>query len=136
MIRVTRRETFSAAHRLYNPAWSDERNEAVFDKCNNPAGHGHNYVLEVTVAGPIDTETGYLVDLKELKRIIRSRVIDKVDHRNLNTDVDFLRGMIPTAENIAVAIWGQLVDALPAGRLEKIVLRETENNVVAVRGAS
>ena len=136
MIRVTRREVFSAAHRLYNPLWSDEKNDLIFGKCNNAAGHGHNYVLEVTIVGDIDPETGYLIDLKVLKDIIRERVIDLLDHRNLNTDVAFLRGVIPTAENIAVGIWDQLESALPAGRLERIVLRETENNVVEYRGGA
>ncbi len=134
MMYVTRRETFSAAHRLFNPAWTDEKNEALFDKCNNPAGHGHNYVLEVTVEGGIDPETGYVVDLKELKSIIRREVIDRLDHKNLNTDVDFLAGLIPTAENIAVAVWKRLRDRIPSGRLHSIRLRETENNVVEYKG--
>ena len=134
MISVTRREQFAASHRLYNPAWSEERNDAVFGKCNNLAGHGHNYVLEVTVVGDVDPDTGYVVDLKLLKDIIRERVMDKLDHKNLNVDVDFLAGVIPTAENIATGIWRQLADALPAGRLERIVLHETENNKVEYRG--
>ncbi len=134
MMYVTRREHFSAAHRLYNPAWNDEKNEAVFGKCNNPAGHGHNYYVEVTVAGEIDPDTGYVVDLKELKQVIIEHVIRKVDHRNLNTDVDFLAGMIPTAENIAYGIWKQLVDRIPQGRLYQIRLYETEKNIVDYRG--
>ena len=134
MIYVTRREHFSSAHRLCNPAWSDERNEQVFGKCNNPAGHGHNYYVEVTVAGEVDPDTGYVVDLKQLKQIIIERVIAKVDHRNLNTDVDFLRGVIPTAENIAIGIWRQLDGHLPAGRLHQVRLYETEKNFVDYRG--
>ncbi|MBI2416692.1 MAG: 6-carboxytetrahydropterin synthase [Ignavibacteriales bacterium] len=92
MVYVTRRETFSSAHKLYNENWNSEKNDAVFDKCANPNGHGHNYTLEVTVAGEIDPETGYLVDLKKLKAIIRESVIQKVDHKHLNYDVDFLKG--------------------------------------------
>ena len=134
MITVTRREQFAASHRLYNAAWSDERNAEVFGKCNNPAGHGHNYVLEVTVAGEIDTDTGYVVDLKLLKDVIRERIMDRMDHKNLNVDVDFLAGVIPTAENIARAIWRELEPAIPAGRLHRIVLHETENNKVEYRG--
>lgn len=136
MMYVTRREHFSSAHRLYNPAWSDERNESVFGKCNNPAGHGHNYYVEVTVAGEVDPDTGYVVDLKELKRVIHAHVIDKLDHKNLNTDVDFLKGMNPTAENIAIGIWNQLVDRMPHGKLYRIRLYETEKNIVDYRGES
>ena len=134
MMYVTRREQFAASHRLHNPAWSDERNAAVFGKCNNPAGHGHNYVLEVTVAGDIDPDTGYVVDLKQLKDVIRERVMDTMDHKNLNVDVEALAGVIPTAENIARAIWRLLEPAIPGGRLYRIVLRETENNTVEYRG--
>ena len=134
MMYVTRREHFSAAHRLYNPSWSDEQNDRVFGKCNNPAGHGHNYYVEVTVAGEVDPQTGYVVDLKELKRVIHAHVIDKLDHKNLNTDVDFLRGVNPTAENIAIGIWNQLVDRMPQGKLYQIRLYETEKNIVDYRG--
>lgn len=134
MMYVTRREHFSSAHRLFNSAWSDERNQEVFGKCNNPAGHGHNYYLEVTVAGEVDPDTGYVVDLKQLKDVIIQRVIARVDHRNLNVDVDFLHGVIPTAENIAIGIWRQLVDHIPQGRLYQVRLYETEKNFVDYRG--
>lgn len=134
MVYVTRRATFSASHRLYNPALSDEENQALFDKCANPNGHGHNYVLEVTVAGEIGTTTGYVLDLKELKRILTTEILAKVDHKHLNHDVDFLRGVIPTAENIAVAFWNVLAPAIPTGRLHSIRLQETENNTVEYRG--
>ena len=134
MIYVTRKADFSAAHRLFNPAWSDERNDEVFDKCNNRNGHGHNYILEVTVCGDIDPETGYLIDLKKLKSLIRERILNKLDHKNLNTDVDFLRDVIPTAENIAVAIWKELADHIPGGKLYSIRLQETERNIVEYRG--
>jgi 6-pyruvoyltetrahydropterin/6-carboxytetrahydropterin synthase len=135
MVTVTRRESFSASHRLFNPAFSDERNAHVFDKCNNPNGHGHNYELEVSVTGEPDPQTGYVVDLKVLKQIIRAEVIDNVDHKHLNLDVDFLRGVIPTAENIAIAIWNVLAPKIPSGKLTSVRLRETENNVVEYRGA-
>jgi len=134
MMYVTRREHFSSSHRLFNPEWSDERNQDVFGKCNNPAGHGHNYYLEVTVAGPVDAGTGYVVDLKQLKDVIHTHVISKVDHRNLNVDVDFLAGVIPTAENIAIGIWKQLVDTIPQGCLYQVRLYETEKNFVDYRG--
>jgi len=134
MTYVTRREHFSAAHRLFNPEWSDEKNQSVFGKCNNPASHGHNYYVEVTVAGTVNPDTGYVVDLKQLKNIIHERVLSKIDHRNLNEDVDFLHGIIPTAENIARGIWRQLVHHIPQGRLYQIRLYETEKNFVDYRG--
>lgn len=134
MVYITRRATFSASHRLYNPDLSEEENQKLFDKCANPNGHGHNYVLEVTVAGEIGAKTGYVLDLKELKRILVNEVLAKVDHKHLNHDVDFLRGVIPTAENIAVAIWKVLAPAIPAGRLHSVRLQETENNTVEYRG--
>ncbi len=133
-IFVTRREVFSSAHRLYNPAFTDDENELVYDKCNNYHGHGHNYVLEVVVEGEIDERTGYVIDLKVLKKIIIENVIRKVDHKHLNLDVDFMKDVIPTAENIAVKIWDQLVDKIPNGRLYKIRLSETENNYVEYFG--
>src|SRR4051812_19265842 len=100
MVYVTRRAHFLASHRVFNPTFSDEKNESVFDKCNNFHGHGHNYRLEVTVKGTPDPETGYVIDLKLLARLIDQEIVDKVDHKHLNFDVDFLRGVIPTAENI------------------------------------
>lgn len=133
-IFVTRREVFSSAHRLYNPAFTEDENELVYDKCNNYHGHGHNYVLEVVVEGEIDERTGYVIDLKVLKKIIIENVIRKVDHKHLNLDVDFMKNVIPTAENIAVKIWEQLVDKIPNGRLYKIKLSETENNYVEYFG--
>jgi 6-pyruvoyltetrahydropterin/6-carboxytetrahydropterin synthase len=129
MIYVTRKSTFSAAHRLYNPTFSDERNEAVFDKCNNLWGHGHNYVLEVTVKGLPDPETGYVIDLKELKDILDEVIIQKVDHKHLNFDVDFLSGIIPTVENLCVVFWDQLRNRLPSGELHRIRVFESDQNV-------
>ena len=134
MIFITRRETFSASHRLYNPQLSEARNLELFDKCANPNGHGHNYVLEVTVAGEPQEETGYVIDMKRLKDIIRRELISKVDHKHLNHDVDFLKDVIPTSENIAKAFWNVLKDKLGDARLHSIRLQETENNSVEYRG--
>lgn len=134
MVYVTRREVFSAAHILCNPEWSAEKNVEIFDKCANPNGHGHNYTLEVVVAGEPDPATGYVIDLKKLKSIIRESVIAQVDHKHLNYDVPFMQGIIPTAENIAIAIWNQLVDRLPSGKLYSIKLYETENNYAEYKG--
>lgn len=135
MIFVTRKATFSAAHRLYNPTFTDEQNEAVFDKCNNPNGHGHNYVLEVTVKGLPDAKTGYVIDLKQLKDILYVVIIDRVDHKHLNYDVDFLRGIIPTVENLCVMFWRELESRLPSGELHRIRLYESDQNVADYYGA-
>ncbi|MCE2504800.1 MAG: 6-carboxytetrahydropterin synthase [Chlorobi bacterium] len=134
MVYVTRRAHFSASHRLYNPNFSDEQNEAIFDKCNNPNGHGHNYVVEVTVKGIPDRQTGYVIDLKELARLLDREVIDKVDHKHLNLDVDFLQGIIPTAENLAIAFWGLLQPHISSGELHSIKVYESENNFVEYLG--
>lgn len=131
---VTARLHFAAAHRLHNDDFDDEWNRRVFDKCDNPAGHGHNYVIEVSVSGTINPETGMVIDLKRLKAIVRESIIDHVDHKSLNHDVDFLRGVNPTAENLAVKFWERLEGAVAPCRLEQIVLRETESNSVTYRG--
>jgi 6-pyruvoyltetrahydropterin/6-carboxytetrahydropterin synthase len=125
---VTRRETFTAGHRLFRPDWSDQRNREVFGRCSNPSGHGHNYVLEVGVRGEIDPETGYVIDLGELSRILQEAVLDDVDHRNLNTDVDWLAGRIPTTEVLVDAIWERLDARITGGRLWRVAIRETEKN--------
>jgi 6-pyruvoyltetrahydropterin/6-carboxytetrahydropterin synthase len=129
-VLVSRRETFNAAHQLVDPALSDEENERIFGKCANV--HGHNYVLEVVVAGRVDEATGYVFDLKELSDVISRRVIQDVDHRNLNTDVPWLAGRIPTAENLAVAFWERIGSELPEGTLRSLRLWETDKNWVAV----
>lgn len=134
MLYVTRREVFSASHRLHNPNLSDEENSEIFGKCNNKNGHGHNYTLEVVVAGEVDPKTGYVVDLKELKTIIIDTVIKKVDHKHLNDDTDFLRGINPTTENLAIGIWNQLENKIPSGRLYSVKLFETENNYIEYKG--
>jgi len=134
MISVTRRETFSASHRLYNPELSEAENLELFDKCANPNGHGHNYVLEVTVAGEPNSNSGYVIDMKKLKEVIRREIISRVDHKHLNYDVDFLKDVIPTAENMVKAFWDILKDKVGDARLQSIRLRETENNSVEYKG--
>jgi 6-pyruvoyltetrahydropterin/6-carboxytetrahydropterin synthase len=131
---ITRREVFSASHRLWNPDLSEEQNFELFDKCANPNGHGHNFVLEVTMVGSVKNDSGYVVDLKKLKHILRTEIIAKVDHKHLNYDVDFLKGIIPTSENIVRAIWQRLESKDSGARLYSIRLHETENNMVEFRG--
>src|SRR6186997_3099619 len=109
MVFITRKETFSAAHKLSRSDWSDEKNKEVFGKCSNENWHGHNYELLITVKGEVDQETGFVANLSEIGKIIRSRVIEKVDHRNLNLDVDFMKGKLPSTEVLAVEIWNQVV---------------------------
>jgi 6-pyruvoyltetrahydropterin/6-carboxytetrahydropterin synthase len=134
MIYVTRKAQFAAAHRLFNPEFSPERNDAVFDKCNNPNGHGHNYTLEVTVRGIPDPLTGYVIDLKKLAAIIDEYLIDVVDHKHLNYDVPALRGIIPTAENIAYVFWQILEPRITDGTLHSIKVFESDNNFVEYLG--
>ncbi|MDG2239368.1 MAG: 6-carboxytetrahydropterin synthase [Longimicrobiales bacterium] len=135
VVLATRSVHFSAAHRLYRSDWSDERNIEVFGDCSNPNWHGHNYDLDVSVAGPVDPETGFVMDLKQLKDLVGSRVLVDVDHRNLNTEVEWLSGVIPTTENLVVAIWDRLAQSLPDGiRLAKLVLHETARNSVEYTG--
>ncbi len=133
-VYVTRKVHFNAAHRLHNPARSDAWNRETFGKCNNPNWHGHNYVLEVTVAGEPDPDTGYVIDLGVLKGIVEEKIVDKVDHKNLNLEVDFLEGVLPSTENFIVAIWNELNEAVPSGRLHAVRLYETERNVAEYRG--
>jgi 6-pyruvoyltetrahydropterin/6-carboxytetrahydropterin synthase len=133
-VRVTRRLHFSAAHRLHNPEFSDEQNLEVFGLCANPNWHGHNYELDVTVEGDVDPRTGYVIDLKKLRDLVEERVIHDVDHRNLNLDVDWLQGVLPSTENLVVAIWNRLVDGIPAGRLVRLVLWETPRNSAEYTG--
>lgn len=121
---------FSASHRLFNPVLSDEENFELFDKCSNPNGHGHNYTLEVTVVGDVQEKTGYVIDMKKLKHLIKKEIIDNVDHKNLNMDVDFLQGVNPTVENLVLSFWKMLENKIPNGRLYKIRLYETESSYV------
>jgi 6-pyruvoyltetrahydropterin/6-carboxytetrahydropterin synthase len=134
MIYLTRRETFAAAHRLFIDGLNDEENFQIFGKCSNPNWHGHNYTLEVVVVGSINPETGFVIDLKELKDIIQENVISKVDHKNLNVDTDFMKGLNPTSENIVTAIWNELKDKITSGKLYSVKLYETENNYFEYRG--
>ena len=135
LVRVTRRLHFNAAHRLYRPDWTDERNAEVFGPCANPHWHGHNYEIEVTVEGTINPETGYVMDLGDLKARVNESVIDQVDHRNLNVEVPWLQGLNPTTENFVVAIWTRLDPLLPPGvRLARLVLWETPRNYVEYEG--
>ena len=129
---ITRRALFCAGHRLYNSLFSDEKNREIFGECSNPNGHGHNYVLEVSVSGEVESQTGMVINLKELKRVLDSEIIAQVDHRNLNSDVDFMRGVIPTSENLAAKIWDILDAKLGERKLSRIVLWESENNRVEV----
>jgi 6-pyruvoyltetrahydropterin/6-carboxytetrahydropterin synthase len=133
-VTVTRRLHFSAAHRVHNPALSDEENRRTFGKCNNPNWHGHNYILDVSVKGALDEKTGYVIDLSRVKEIVETHVVAKVDHRNLNLEVDFLRNVIPTTENVVVAFWRALEPALRPARLTRLVLWETVNNYVEYDG--
>jgi 6-pyruvoyltetrahydropterin/6-carboxytetrahydropterin synthase len=126
MVYLTRVEHFNAAHKLYNPAWDREKNEIVFGKCANENWHGHNYELYVTIKGQADQDTGFIYDSKKLSGIIREAVIEKLDHKNLNVDVDFMKGRMCSTENLVVAIWEQLAMQMPAGIcLHGIKLYET-----------
>ena len=135
MIYLSRKVEFCASHRLHSPAMSDAENEELYGRCNNANGHGHNYVLEVTVGGSVNKDTGMLMDLKALKQLLDREIVDRVDHKNLNVDVDFMQGIIPTAENVVLKFWDFLETALPANcRLIEVRLWETDNNVAFYRG--
>jgi 6-pyruvoyltetrahydropterin/6-carboxytetrahydropterin synthase len=134
-VRVTRRVHFSAAHRLGREEWTASRNAEVFGSCANPNWHGHNYELDVTVEGEIDPATGFVIDLKRVKELVEDRVLRSVDHRNLNMDVPWLRGVNPTTEHLVVAIWQRLAGSLPdTVRLARLVLWETPRNYVEYAG--
>ncbi|MGA2667616.1 MAG: 6-carboxytetrahydropterin synthase [Ignavibacteria bacterium] len=136
MIYLTRKFEFSASHRIYDPSLSNEDNNKLFGKCSNPNGHGHNYVLEVTVSGEINPGTGYIIDIKDIKTIVNREIIDKVDHKNLNIDVEFMSGVIPTTENIVFKFWKVIVDKINSDnrKLYSLKLFETPNNSVEYRG--
>ena len=134
-VQVTRKVHWNSAHRIYRPDWSDEQNEAVFGHCSNPQWHGHNYEMDVTVSGPIDPETGYVLDLGGLKNLLEDRVVGDLDHKNLNVQVPWLEGTNPTSENLVVAIWNRIEGHLPEGlQLHRIVLWETPRNYVEYTG--
>jgi len=136
LIYITRKFHFSASHRVYNPALSDEENLKKYGKCSNPNGHGHNYVMKVTVAGEVDPEIGYVMDLTELKVLVEKYLVDKVDHKNLNLDVDFMKGVLPSTENIALKFWEQIEPVIntKSRKLYSIKIQETINNSVEYRG--
>ena len=136
MIYVTRRVEFCASHRLFNPKYSDEKNAAIYGNCSNLNGHGHNYILDVTIKGEIDPETGMVIELNSLKNLIKSEVADYMDHKNLNVDVSFFKEVNPTVENLAVKIWNRLKPKIPNGSLHEIKLFETERNFAVYRGES
>ncbi|MEI6740255.1 MAG: 6-carboxytetrahydropterin synthase [Gemmatimonadaceae bacterium] len=133
-VTVTRVLRFNAAHRVHNPALSAEENTRLFGLCNNPNWHGHNYRLEVSVKGPIDATTGYVIDLGALRGIVEREVIDKTDHRNFNIDVEYTRDLIPTTENIIVAMWRVIAPAVAPARLVRLRLWETDNNYADYEG--
>tara|TARA_B100001109_G_scaffold227281_1_gene201840 strand:- start:417 stop:830 length:414 start_codon:yes stop_codon:yes gene_type:complete len=136
MVHITRRERFSAAHKLAKSDWSEEKNHEVFGKCSNPNWHGHNYELWVTVKGKPEPSTGFVVDLSALGDLMKEKVISQVDHKNLNLDVDFMKGKMTSTENIAIAIWEQLEKPVTelGGILHCVKLQETENNYVEYYG--
>lgn len=134
IVSATRLVRFNAAHRVYNPAWSDAENARVFGKCNNPNWHGHNYTLEITVAGTPDPATGYTFDLGALKALAERELIAHLDHKNLNLDVPFMQGIIPTTENLVVACWKVLAPKIAPAKLVRLKLWETENHYVEYEG--
>jgi 6-pyruvoyltetrahydropterin/6-carboxytetrahydropterin synthase len=136
MIYIERTESFSAAHQLYNPRWSEEQNDAVFGKCANRAYHGHNFKLTVVVKGEVNPDTGFVLNLVDLKQVMMDHVIDHVDHKNLNVDVPFLAGQLPSTENLAIAFWSILAPRIAdlGAVLHCIRLRETDKNAVEYYG--
>ena len=136
MMYLTRRERFCAAHRMFRAEWSDEKNLQVFGKCSNPNWHGHNYVLWVTVKGELSPENGFVMNINILKKVILEKVIAKLDHKNINLDVDFMRGKIATTENLAAAIWDELKHSVEeaGAALHCIKIEETENNFIEYYG--
>lgn len=135
-VYVTRRAHFNAAHRLHNPDFSQEWNEAQYGHCNNPFWHGHNYVIEVTVRGQPHPQTGYVIDLGELKQIVHEAVVKPCDHRNLNEQVEFLKGILPSTENLAIAFWNQIEPRITSGKLHSVRLYETDRNFAEYLGST
>jgi 6-pyruvoyltetrahydropterin/6-carboxytetrahydropterin synthase len=136
MVYITRKEHFNSAHRLFRPEYSDEENLRVFGKCSNPLWHGHNYILMVTVKGEPSAETGFVMDLKKLSQIIADKVLEKLDHRNINLEVDFMKGKLASTENLAIGIWNELEPGIRSegALLHSVKLEETENNIVEYFG--
>lgn len=136
MVTLTRTYEFAAAHRLNSDALSETENRELFGKCNNPHGHGHNYLLEVTVGGEPDPTTGFLIDLPLLDRTVNREVVDRYDHRHLNLDLEEFRTLNPTSENLVKVVWHRLANALPAGALRRVAIHETERNLFVYEGES
>lgn len=136
MIYITRKESFSAAHKLSRPDWTDAKNNEVFGKCSNPNWHGHNYILWVTVKGEINPETGFVVNLSDVSEIIKSYILEKVDHKNLNSDVDFMVGKLSSTENLAIQFWNEIEQAINklGCFLHSVKIQETEKNFVEYFG--
>lgn len=136
MVHIIRREHFSAAHRLFLPEYSDEKNFEIFGKCSNPNWHGHNYILYVTVKGDANPVTGLVIHLRHVSHLIDSKILKKVDHKNLNLEVDFLKGKVPTSENLAIGIWNELADDIRelGGILHCVRIEQSENNIVDYYG--
>ncbi len=134
IVSITRLVRFNAAHRVYNPSLSDEENQRLFGKCNNPNWHGHNYMMEVTVEGEVEAKTGFVVNLADIKKIVEREIVDVIDHKNLNLDVPFMSGTIPSTENLVLACWRILAPAIAPARLSKLKLWETENQYVEYDG--
>lgn len=133
-VYIMRRATFSASHRLHSNELSAEENRRIYGKCNHPNGHGHNYVVEVTVRGEVDPRTGMVMNLVDLKKAMEEQILDLCDHKHLNLDVPYFKEIVPTAENMAVVFWQLLERSLPKGSLYEVKLHETENNVAIYRG--
>jgi len=135
-VTIIRRERFSSAHKLWNPEWSAEKNNSIFGGCSNPNWHGHNYELIVKIKGEIDPETGFVMNLKDLSKILKSKVIDKLDHKNLNLDVDFLKEKNTTTEVVAVSVWEEIEEDIKkkGSKLVSVKINETENNSVEYFG--
>ena len=133
-MKVCRRVNFNAAHRLYRPDWSDEKNNEVYGKCNNPNFHGHNYIMEIWVEGEVDSETGYVIDLKILKQIVNDHIVNEFDHKNLNLDIEEFSTLNPSAENIAILIYNRLIPHFDDNYKLKITLYETPRNFVEYSG--
>ncbi|WP_010252897.1 6-pyruvoyl trahydropterin synthase family protein [Myroides injenensis] len=133
-LTISRKAHFNAAHRLFRKEWSDEKNQRIFGKCNNPNYHGHNYELIVHVTGELDEETGFVMDLKELSDLIKQEIEEAFDHKNLNLDVPEFADLIPTAENIAIVIWRKLRPFIPKDKDLEVVLYETARNFVSYKG--
>jgi len=135
LVYLTRRETLSACHRLHSNQLSDEENRKIFDKCNNPNGHGHNYVIEVTVKGRVDEKTGMVMNITDLKKAMNIAIMDTLDHKHIDLDVEYFKNVVSTTENVAIYVWKQILPLLPGHvTLDQVKIWETEKNIVVYRG--